>query len=137
VAHESREVDRFTFVVGFAPPGMSVGINFGWVSVQVVGLRHAGLVARDAHKLEAFRSSASTPWTGVQLVRVTAAFSRLLKIDGITERKVEFGDQAIEVTIRPRRRRLVCPLYAYSCRSRMTLGQRPRPGVRWIWASTG
>jgi transposase len=51
-------------------------------------------------------------------VRVTTAFNRLLKIDGITVSRVEFGDAAVTVTVRLRRRRLCCPLCDYSTRSR-------------------
>ncbi len=43
-------------------------------------------------------------------MRVTTAFNRLLDLDGVTVTKVEFTPDTAVVTVRLRRRRLVCPL---------------------------
>jgi transposase len=47
-------------------------------------------------------------------VRVSAAFSRLLRLDGVHVRDVRFGVDRVVVEVAPRRRRLVCPLCEYS-----------------------
>jgi transposase len=46
-------------------------------------------------------------------VRVTTAFKRLLRLDGVNVTGVEFGTGAVVVTVALRRRRLVCPLCGY------------------------
>ena len=52
-------------------------------------------------------------------MRVTAAFSRLLRLPGIWVRDVVFGADRVTVTVAlRRRRRLVCPVCGYSTRSR-------------------
>jgi transposase len=47
-------------------------------------------------------------------VRITAAFSRLLALSGVTVAEVVFGPDRVLVTVRLRRRRLLCPLCSYS-----------------------
>lgn len=51
-------------------------------------------------------------------MRVTAAFSRLLKLDGVHVTGVEFLPGWVVVTVRLRRRRLECPLCGWSTRAR-------------------
>lgn len=46
-------------------------------------------------------------------MRVTTAFKRLLRLDGVNVSGVEFGTGAVVVTVALRRRRLVCPLCGY------------------------
>lgn len=47
-------------------------------------------------------------------MRVNAAFSRLLRLDGVWVRDVHFHDDRVEVEVKLRRRRLLCPLCSYS-----------------------
>ncbi len=47
-------------------------------------------------------------------MRITAAFSRLLALSGVTVAEVVFGPDRVLVTVRLRRRRLLCPLCSYS-----------------------
>ena len=42
-------------------------------------------------------------------MRVTAAFNRLLKLDGIHVTEVTFGTDTVTVDVRLRRRKLRCP----------------------------
>jgi hypothetical protein len=42
-------------------------------------------------------------------VRVTTAFKRLLRLDGVKVTSVVFGVNAIVVVVALRRRRLICP----------------------------
>lgn len=42
-------------------------------------------------------------------MRVTTAFNRLLKLDGVNVADVEIGDDAVTVEVRLRRRKLACP----------------------------
>ena len=51
-------------------------------------------------------------------MRVTAAFSRLLRLPGVWVRKVRFEPDRVVVEVALRRRRLVCPECGYSTRSR-------------------
>jgi transposase len=51
-------------------------------------------------------------------VRVTAAFSRLLRLPGVWVRSVCFEPDRVVVTVALRRRRLVCPKCSYSTRHR-------------------
>lgn len=51
-------------------------------------------------------------------MRVTTAFKRLLALEGINIRNVEFGDEAVTVTVALRRRRLICPECSFSTRAR-------------------
>jgi transposase len=51
-------------------------------------------------------------------VRVTTAFNRLLRLDGVNVTAVEFTTVAVVVTVALRRRRLVCPECSYSTRAR-------------------
>jgi transposase len=51
-------------------------------------------------------------------VRVTAAFSRLVRLPGVWVRKVRFEPDRVVVEVALRRRRLVCPECGYSTRSR-------------------
>jgi transposase len=51
-------------------------------------------------------------------VRVTTAFSMLLRLEGVWVRNVSFGADRVRVEVALRRRRLVCPLCAYSTRAR-------------------
>lgn len=47
-------------------------------------------------------------------MRVTAGFSRLLRLDGIWVRQVVFHDDRVMVRVALRRRRLSCPVCSYS-----------------------
>jgi transposase len=47
-------------------------------------------------------------------MRVNAGFSRLLRLDGIWVRGVRFQTDRVVVSVALRRRRLRCPLCAYS-----------------------
>jgi transposase len=51
-------------------------------------------------------------------MRVNAGFSRLLRLDGIWVRGVQFYADRVVVSVRLRRRRLCCPLCGYSTRHR-------------------
>jgi transposase len=51
-------------------------------------------------------------------VRVTTAFSRLLRLDGVWVRKVRFKPDRVVIEVALRRRLLVCPECEYSCRAR-------------------
>jgi transposase len=51
-------------------------------------------------------------------VRVTTAFSRLLRLEGVWIRNVRFEADRVLVEVALRRKRLVCPLCEYSTRSR-------------------
>jgi transposase len=51
-------------------------------------------------------------------VRVTAAFSRLLRLEGVWIRNVRFEPDRVVVDVALRRRRLVCPFCEYSTRAR-------------------
>jgi len=51
-------------------------------------------------------------------VRVTAAFSRLLRLSGVRVRSVGFEPDRVVVTVALRRRRLICPECGYSTRHR-------------------
>ncbi|MGH9260908.1 MAG: ISL3 family transposase, partial [Acidimicrobiales bacterium] len=63
-----------------------------------------------------------------QPVRVTTAFKRLLRLDGVNVIAVEFLARSVVVTVALRRRRLVCPHCGYTTRSRYDT--RPRRS-RW------
>ncbi len=47
-------------------------------------------------------------------MRVAAAFSRLMRLDGVWVRKVQFEPDRVVVAVALRRRRLVCPLCGFS-----------------------
>jgi transposase len=51
-------------------------------------------------------------------VRVTAGFSRLLRLPGVRVRSVSFEPDRVVVTVALRRRRLICPECGYSTRHR-------------------
>ncbi|MGH2718965.1 MAG: ISL3 family transposase [Actinomycetota bacterium] len=51
-------------------------------------------------------------------MRVTAAFKRLLRLPGVNVTSVDFSDAAVVVTVRLRRRVLVCPECGYTTASR-------------------
>jgi transposase len=51
-------------------------------------------------------------------VRVTTAFSRLLRLPGVSVRKVRFEPDRVIVEVALRRRKLVCPECGYSTRAR-------------------
>ncbi len=61
-------------------------------------------------------------------MRVTTAFKRLLRLDGVNVTAVEFLAATVVVTVVLRRRRLRCPHCAYKTRARYDT--RPRPS-RW------
>lgn len=63
-------------------------------------------------------------------MRATTAFSRLLKLPGVTVAGVEFDNAnlVVTVTVALRRRRLLCPLCSFSTRARED--RRPAPS-RW------
>ena len=58
-------------------------------------------------------------------MRVTAAFSRLLRLPGTWVRDVAFSDVAVTVTLTLRRRRLSCPECAYTTRARYDIRTVP------------
>jgi transposase len=58
-------------------------------------------------------------------VRVTSAFSRLLRLDGVNVTAVEFFASLIVVTVVLRRRRLVCPHCSFTTRSRYDTREEP------------
>ena len=60
-------------------------------------------------------------------MRVTTAFSRLLRLDGVNVTSVVFGISTITVTVALRRRRLVCPHCGY--RTRFRYDTRPCPST--------
>jgi transposase len=60
-------------------------------------------------------------------VRVTTAFKRLLRLDGVNVVDVEFLPSMIAVTIALRRRRLVCPHCDH--RTRFRYDTRPEPSA--------
>ena len=70
-------------------------------------------------------------------MRVTTAFKRLLRLDGVNVTAVVFGLNVITVTVALRRRRLICPHCGYKTRFRYDT--RPCPS-RWrhldlgVWA---
>ena len=47
-------------------------------------------------------------------MRVNAAFSRLLRLDGVWVRDVQFEEDRVVVEVALRRRRLLCPVCGYS-----------------------
>ena len=62
-------------------------------------------------------------------MRVSRAFSRLLRLDGIWVRQVQFFTDRVVVRVALRRRRLICPLCAYSTPHRHNQQARSsRPG---------
>lgn len=61
-------------------------------------------------------------------MRVTTAFKRLLRLDGVNVTAVLFGPATITITVALRRRRLVCPHCGYKTSSRYDT--RPVPS-RW------
>ena len=61
-------------------------------------------------------------------MRVTTAFKRLLRLDGVNVTSVEFGVSLIVVTVALRRRRLHCPHCGH--RTRFRYDTRPCPS-RW------
>lgn len=60
-------------------------------------------------------------------MRVTTAFKRLLDLPGVTVSDVSFGTDKVVVTVRLRRRHLVCPECDYSTRARYDT--RPEPST--------
>jgi transposase len=61
-------------------------------------------------------------------MRVNAAFSRLLRLDGVWVRDVQFEEDRVVVEVALRRRRLLCPACGYSTRHR-----HDRRPVRSVW----
>jgi transposase len=61
-------------------------------------------------------------------MRVNAGFSRLLRLDGIWVRGVQFNSDRVVVAVALRRRRLCCPLCGYSTRHRHN-----RQRVESVW----
>lgn len=62
-------------------------------------------------------------------MRVTTAFKRLLRLDGVNVTSVEFGAAVVTVTVALRRRRLVCPHCGYKTRFRYDTRIERKP--RW------
>ena len=58
-------------------------------------------------------------------MRATTAFNRLLALDGVNVRQVDFGDDTVVVTVALRRRKLVCPACGYTTSARYDT--RPAP----------
>lgn len=63
-------------------------------------------------------------------MRVTTAFSRLLRLPGVRVRQVLFGDGTVTVVVALRRRRLVCPEPGCGFSARVRYDTRPAPS-RW------
>jgi transposase len=61
-------------------------------------------------------------------VRVTTAFSRLLRLTGVWVKQVHFERDRVVVFVALRRKRLVCPLCEYSTRAR-----RDTRSVDTVW----
>ncbi|MGH3447673.1 MAG: ISL3 family transposase, partial [Nocardioidaceae bacterium] len=61
-------------------------------------------------------------------MRVTTAFKRLLELEGTTVADVDFQPAMVVVTVRLRRRRLVCPHCGYT-----TMGRHDRRQVASVW----
>jgi transposase len=61
-------------------------------------------------------------------MRVTAGFSRLLRLDGVWVRDVQFSEDRVVVWVALRRRRLICPECGYLTRHRHN-----RQRVESIW----
>lgn len=61
-------------------------------------------------------------------MRVTSAFKRLLRLDGVQVTGVAFGSSAVTVTVALRRRRLQCPLCRFSTGARYDTRASPS---RW------
>lgn len=59
-------------------------------------------------------------------MRVTTAFKRLLRLEGVNVTSVAFGINVITVTVALRRRRLVCPHCGHKTRSRYDTRRRPQ-----------
>ncbi len=51
-------------------------------------------------------------------MRVTTAFNRLLRLDGVTVRQVDIGADTVTVAVALRRRTLVCPRCGHRTRHR-------------------
>ena len=51
-------------------------------------------------------------------MRVTTAFNRLLKLDGVNVTAVAIGAETVTVEVRLRRRKLVCPVCDFTTRAR-------------------
>jgi transposase len=60
-------------------------------------------------------------------VRVTTAFNRLLALEGVNVRQVDFGVDTVVVTVALRRRKLVCPECGYTTSARYDT----RPVLSW------
>ena len=60
-------------------------------------------------------------------MRVTSAFSRLVRLPGVWVRNVRFGPDRVVVEVALRRRRLQCPRCAFSTRARRDT--RPVPTI--------
>ena len=58
-------------------------------------------------------------------MRATSAFNRLLSLDGVNVRQVDFGHDTVVVIVALRRRKLVCPGCSYSTSARYDT--RPAP----------
>ena len=71
-------------------------------------------VTRRRPRQASWRLSKVSQLTREDDVRVNAGFSRLLRLDGIWVREVEFFADRVAVTVALRRRRLRCPLCEYS-----------------------
>ncbi|MDH3682925.1 MAG: hypothetical protein OEV40_23585, partial [Acidimicrobiia bacterium] len=67
-------------------------------------------------------------WEVPAPVRVTTAFKRLLRLDGVNVTSVTFGLNVITVVVALRRRRLICPHCGHKTRFRYDT--RPCPS-RW------
>ncbi|MGH3469759.1 MAG: ISL3 family transposase [Thermocrispum sp.] len=67
-------------------------------------------------------------------MRVTTAFNRLLKLDGVNVTDVEIGDDTVAVTVALRRRKLICPECGYTTGGRYDT--RPAPS-RWRHLALG
>ena len=61
-------------------------------------------------------------------MRVTRAFSRLLALEGIWVRQVQFLADRVVVSVALRRRRLVCPLCGFSTPHRHNRQRSTRAG---------
>ena len=67
-------------------------------------------------------------------MRVTTAFSHLLRLEGVWVRDVAFGAEGVEVEVALRSRLLACPTAGIAPGPATTPGRRRPPGGTWTSA---
>jgi hypothetical protein len=114
------------------PPALGRGEEDPLALRQLLERRHH--LGPPPRRLLAVHGQAACDGDGV---RVTTAFSRLLRMDGVWVRKVGFAPGRVVVEVALRRRRLVWPLCDYSTGRAATRGQSTRSGAILIWGPAG